>query len=390
MPIHLLSVKKRTIIFLIYISFALDSFLKLDFDIQIHLGLFLILIANGFFFIKKPFSIFSSIRADFIFPFFLFYCVLSGFFISDSFYLGNTIYMFIALNVLVFCALTFKYWDDNFFYWFQILMLLTGFIQYFIYKFAGVQIAFIDSSHYEKLSSVAHRLRGFYIEPNWFAISLTFNTFLLFGRSPMAFAKKTPIVTFFTVMAMILNGTLTTLLILVLVYTIPLFKKNPFRALLLLVLIGSVFIGAVSFRSAINVKEADKSVVNLSSRITPFLRVIEYQIDNSRFNQLFGNGFGSWGTLAVENRLSALVHEQDPAVRDGSEVPVILFELGFVGVMLIFFDNLRVYLRIDSNDFHLRGAIILFCACLFLYPTFKFWMYMPYYFYIRRHSLCHL
>ena len=206
----------------------------------------------------------------------------------------------------------------------------------------------------------------------------------------MAFAKKTPIVTFFTVMAMILNGTLTTLLILVLVYTIPLFKKNPFRALLLLVLIGSVFIGAVSFRSAINVKEADKSVVNLSSRITPFLRVIEYQIDNSRFNQLFGNGFGSWGTLAVENRLSALVHEQDPAVRDGSEVPVILFELGFVGVMLIFFDNLRVYLRIDSNDFHLRGAIILFCACLFLYPTFKFWMYMPYYFYIRRHSLCHL
>ena len=150
MPIHLLSVKKRTIIFLIYISFALDSFLKLDFDIQIHLGLFLILIANGFFFIKKPFSIFSSIRADFIFPFFLFYCVLSGFFISDSFYLGNTIYMFIALNVLVFCALTFKYWDDNFFYWFQILMLLTGFIQYFIYKFAGVQIAFIDSSHYEK------------------------------------------------------------------------------------------------------------------------------------------------------------------------------------------------------------------------------------------------
>jgi len=388
MPIGISSVKKSTLIFLIYLSFSLDSLLKVDLKIQVHLGLMLMLIFNCYYILKFPAAMARTLYKEITFVLFFVYCILNGIYFIDVGGLHNLIYILLSVNTLIFVALTFKYWNRDFFYWFQILMIMTGMIQFLLYKIAGFQLAFIDADHYQKASSVAHRLRGFFIEPNWFAIALAFNSLLLLGSQPLSFIQKNPFVSLLTIVVMIVNGTLATLSILILIYSLPLLKKNFLRGLFFSICIGIIFFGAIGFRGLVSEKEPDQSVLNYSSRLIPFLRVSSYQIDSGGLSILFGHGFGSWGTLAIENRLSALVHEEGVNVRDGSEIPVILFEIGLLGIFMIFLDNLKVYLRIDAGDYHLRGGILLFLVCLFLYPTLKFWMYMPYYFYIRCYSLC--
>ena len=161
-------------------------------------------------------------------------------------------------------------------------------------------------------------------------------------------------------------------------------KKSPAKGALVSILMISVLAGVFSFRGAINQKDDNDSILNQASRWIPITRVIDFYAEKNYEDLLIGHGLGSWGTVAVKNRLSVLVYDIDADARDGSETPVILFELGIIGLIIIIWDSLRLFLKCPRSEFHIRGGIILFIACLAFYPTLKFWMYMPYYFYMRR------
>lgn len=374
----------KTWAFIIYLSFAFDSLLKLNMGVQLHIGICAILLTNVLFFLTSPSKTIAPLKRDYSFSIIIGYCFFNGIYFSQPGFLSIFTYLIIATNVMIYCANTFRFLDGKLLKYFQIIMIITGVGQYLSFKFFGIQLSFINAEHYEKGSSVSYRLRGFFIEPNWFAISFAFNTLLLIKTNIIAFIKENKALFLATVLTIILNGSLTTIAILVVIYTLPIMKKSPAKGALVSVLMISVLAGVFSFRGAINQKDDNDSILNQASRWIPITRVIDFYAEKNYEDLLFGHGLGSWGTVAVKNRLSVLVYDTDADARDGSETPVILFELGIIGLIIIIWDSIRLFLKCPRSEFHIRGGIILFIACLAFYPTLKFWMYMPYYFYIRR------
>lgn len=382
--------KLDKIVLFIYVSFALDSLLKINAGVQLHLGIIAILLTNVLVLLKRPYLAITPLTKNYMFVLFVFYCAINGFSYNHQGYGGLMVYLFIVCNLIVFCSYTISHINKKTFIYFQIVMIATGLLQYGLFKVFGYQISFIDAEHYQKGSSVSHRLRGFFVEPNWFAIAFTFNTILLIGTNIERFCRQMPWLAGLTIVVIVLNGTLATLGALLIIYSIPYVKKSPLKGMFIIGILAAILAATFSFREGIKLDQAGGSagygntqVLNHSSRVEPILRVIDYQSREGFSKVFFGQGLGSWGTIAVPNRLSVLVFLPKPGVRDGSEIPVIIFELGILGSLILILDLFITFLKCPSRNYHYRGALILFFVCLALYPTFKFWMYMPYYFYIR-------
>jgi hypothetical protein len=375
-----MKIKIGLLVFVFYTSIALDSLLKVNFGLKVHLGLFFILICNVLFFLKDHNRFFTGMKNDKAFFFFVVYCFISGYFYSAAGFYQIFIYLLMATNLCLFVYFTASHWNYRVFYAFQWLLIITGIIQFLVYKIFGYQITFIDAEHYMKGSSVSGRLRGFFIEPNWYAIAISFNTFLLFGKDIIKYFYEHKITVFLTFIAMILNGTFATLGIVLIFYMIPLIKSNPVKGVSASLACILIFSGVFAFRGGLSEKD---SFFNHSSRLLPIVRVLEFQDNKSFFDNFFGNGLGSWGTDAVYNRLSVLVYEEKASARDGSETAVILFELGYIGLLMVLIDSLVLLFKSRKVGIHFAGGIVLFIVCLIFYPIFKFVMYMPYYFIIR-------
>lgn len=380
--VNIVVIKKSFILSTLYVLFALDSAFKIDFGFQVHIGLILLLVCCSVSVFLKPTYLYKFFKKDTVYFLLIFYILGAGFVFFQKGYISVSVYLLLSLLLYLACFIYEDKIGAKAFYYFQIIMIVTGLLQYFVFKLTGYQISFIDAEHYQKGSSVSHRLRGFFIEPNWFAISFAFNSLLLIGRDVITFIKENKYLAFFSALVIILNGSLTTIGILVLIYSIPFLLRSPIKAIIgmffLMLLLFSVFY----FRMGINQKQPSE-MLNHTSRLIPFERVVEYQSSNGLDKIIFGNGLGSWGTIAVQNRLSVLVYDEEPSARDGSEAAVMLFEFGVLGVLFILMDLTVIYFRANSKDHHLKGGILLFFVCLLFYPTLKFWLYMPYYFLIR-------
>lgn len=375
-----MKVKISLLVFIFYTSIALDSLLKVNFGLRIHLGLFFILICNVLFFLKNHNRFFTGVKSDKAFFFFVAYCFISGYFYAAAGFYQVFIYLLMASNLCLFVYFTAKHWNYKVFHAFQWVLIVTGISQFLLFKVFGYQITFIDAEHYMKGSSVSGRLRGFFIEPNWYAIAISFNTFILFGKDIVKYFYQNKIIVLLTFVAMILNGTFATLGIVLIAYMIPLIKSNPVKGITASLVFIIIFSGVFAFRGGLSEKD---SFFNHSSRLLPIIRVLDFQENKSFIDKFFGNGLGSWGTDAVYNRLSVLVYEEKASARDGSETAVILFELGYIGVLMVLIDSLVLLFKSRKIGAHFFGAILLFIACLIFYPVFKFLMYMPYYFLIR-------
>ncbi|CDT89235.1 membrane hypothetical protein [Vibrio coralliirubri] len=383
-----MKVKISSLVLIIYLSFALDSALKINAGVQLHLGIIGILLFNCVLLVNNPKVIPTTLSVNKILLLFSIWFLFSFLFTQIEGGAVLLLYLLIAINVMVYCSYTEKYFDFSFVKKFQYLMLFSGLIQFLAYKTLGYQISFIDPEHYEKGFSVSERLRGFFLEPNWFAIALAFNTFLLFGNDPIEAIKKQKLLCILTLFVFLVNGSLAPLGILVLTYSFPYLRKKPLKGGLMCLVLLCFFLFTYEFRG--NIKSTqntnlniESSILNHSSRLIPVIRTFDHQVHEGFEKFVFGQGVGAWATIAVPNGLSALVFEAKAGVRDGSEVPVVFFELGFLGIALLLFDSISLFFKSKKEDFHYKGAVILFLVCLFFYPTFKFWMYMPYYFYIR-------
>lgn len=366
---------------IIYYSFAFDSLLKIDLGFQIHLGVLAILCLNLYFMLRKPSKLMGGLNNDKLLIGFILFALMTGVVFTTPGYKQIAVYLFIAFNVALFCHYSLPSIGTRQLLTFQWIMIATGLLQFLVFKAFDYQIAFIDAAHYEKGYSVTQRLRGFFVEPNWYAIAISFNSLLLYGRNPRSIAKKYVWVTVLSLVVMLLNGTLTTLAVLAFVYFATVFRQNPIRGIFIGAALIVIIWGFLSYRASLLGGADTTRVLNHNSRVLPVLRVASYQSEQTWQNVLFGHGLGSWGTKAVENRLSVLVYEINATSRDGSELPVFLFELGIVGTLFFLLYLLNKYIRFNKNDFHLKGAVLLFFCCFVLYPTLKFWMYMPYFFY---------
>lgn len=375
--------KSNLIAAAIYLSFALDSVLKFGGAFQVHIGILGILCISLAYFLSNPKRTVAPLKKDATFTIFVTYCILNGLILQSPGFFEILPYLLIAMTVCIYCHLTYKKTNFNLFYCFQLVLIATGIVQYYLVLAHGYQISFIDAEHYQKISSVSSRLRGFFIEPNWFAIALTFNTLLLVKDDPISFFRRNYIISLLTIIVMILNGSIAPVALLFMAYSSPYIKRAPIKGAILGLLFFSLLVAVFTFRAQLSEQNQSATTLNYLSRWVPLTRVIEFQSEGSLINTILGNGLGSWGTLAVKNRLSALVHEEDPASRDGSEVPVFIFELGIFGLIILIIDTAVMYRTALRTQYYLKAGILIFLAFLFLYPTLKFWMYMPYYFYLR-------
>lgn len=367
-----------------YISLSLDSLVKVDLGFKIHVGV-LLMLAGNLLMLPRIKELMRFVRLDMRLLVCLIGLVLSAIISGGEGVKVILLYFIIAFNVALFTYLTAKSINYIVVYWFQVLLIITGLIQYLILKASGFQLSFIDAEHYMKGYSVANRLRGFFVEPNWYAIAITFNTILLIGKDIKVAYLNSKWILFLSFLVMILNGTLATLGVLLLTYLYPIFRDNIAKGIAVLVACLSIVVAALSYRESVSV--TGELSFNHNSRLVPIERVLSYQADNSIVSTLFGFGLGTWGTEAVAENLSVLVYDEKPESRDGSELPVILYELGWVGIILILVDAVLLIRKAGNRRYYLGGGVVLFLVCLSFYPIYKFLMYMPYYFLIRYYIL---
>lgn len=372
----------KYVVLIFYISLGFDSLLKINLGFNLHISLVVAVILVLFYLLTNIEFLGQELKRDFRLYLFLFLCFFWGLVKSTAGVFDVSIYLVFIVITSLFVSITYSQWSTKVFLCFQWVLIITGIFQYLLYKISGYQVSFIDSEHYMKGYSVASRLRGFFIEPNWFSIAMAFNTILLFKGRLFGLAKEHAYLVMLTFIVMILNGSFATLGILILVLMFPLLRTNPVTGMMSLLGVAVLLGGILIFRNSLS--HGDSNLFNYASRLIPFERVLGYQSEQGAASLLWGNGFGSWGVEAIYHRLSVLVYDMNPSVRDGSEVPVILFELGLVGLLLIIIDSIFLMYKAGIERYYLAGGVLLFLVCLAFYPVFKFLMYMPYYFYVRQ------
>lgn len=374
------------IVKIIYLSFALDSLLKLDFGFQIHIGVLLILVVNGYnILLKNKWNgVLNFHKLDIFLVLFSVYLIINGLVLNGLPSLYHFFYFFIALNVYKFCSDNMELFTQKTLINFQWLMIITGIFQILVVYIFDHQINFLPYDHYNKGGSVPFRLRGFFLEPNWFAIAFTFNSFLLIKNDFELFFKKHKSLMIFTILVMLLNGSFATLGIIIGIYGYKYAMKRPVISIGIFLMASIVVFFMIKVRiEGSRDRKAGIRIFNHYSRFEPTIRTHEYLQNSSWDKRWFGYGFGNWGTIAVREQISVLVFKEDPKSRDGSEMPVFYFELGYIGVLIFLLDFVLLFFLIKKQDIYLRGAMLLFLVSLVFYPIFKFWMYMPYYFIVR-------
>ncbi len=375
-----LKITHKNIVNIIYLSFAFDSLLKINIGIKIHLGIISILLFNAYYLITKGWEVkLKFLKQDFWLILFTVYIFISGVLKTGTTSLFMFFYFFLALNVYHFISVNFEFFTKKTFIKFQKILIITGLFQYGLYLLFKYQINFLDDiNHYSHGGSVPRRIRGFFVEPNWHAIAIAFNTFLLIGNNIKLFVKQHTLLFVLTIFIMLLNGSMGTFAIFIGVYGYVNLKRNVIIGVLLGVLSIFLTIIVLSFRTS-----KTGRIFNSYSRLEPINRVIKHLKKQPVSTVFWGEGFGSWGTKAIKNRLSVLRYKPNPYARDGSELPVFILELGIIGTLLFFLDWLTLMLRNHKKDHHVTGALLLFLVSFLLYPIFQFFMYMIYYYMFR-------
>ena len=181
------------IIRLVYVIFAFDSMLKVPVGFKVHVGVLFVIIYNFIIFILGSWHKYIlAIKENSIFLFFVLYVLLNGLLLNGINSFLIFVYLFLAFNVFLFFYVNAEKFGESTFKYFQWVMIVTGLFQFLSYKLFNWQINFMDTDHYNTVSSFAHRLRGFFIEPNWFAISFGFNTkgFSQIASAPLLSANR--------------------------------------------------------------------------------------------------------------------------------------------------------------------------------------------------------
>src|SRR5690554_5968422 len=167
--------KHRDVILIIGVLFSLDSLVKLVLPgIRIHVGhLFVLLFLAGSLFVPRvlvELSAFVKVNR----PLVLFYalCSLHFFMARDlSLYLFMMVYVSLMYAVYIYLFIFRRSINYGLIFLLMLLALVgTGFFQFSLYFFFDYQWALggLDSGYYQRGMSIEHRMRGAFLEPNWY------------------------------------------------------------------------------------------------------------------------------------------------------------------------------------------------------------------------------
>ena len=369
------------IVALIVTAFCMDSLLKISvggFFVQAAIPL-LLLIPIWYFVIDKNRSPLSNNRQSkdiFIIALLLFILVQLPMARNSNVYFAMAFYMFVA---------TFQYWAISLIHervnWTKmalyalILFIVTGFIEYGLKYLFRVEffVRGLDESYYENKGTLGIRMRGLFLEPNWFGLSM-FAWFYLYIRDLDRIGLGNSAIIIFTFLCFYFsdNRTILGISIIILLYY-PL-SRHLGRLKILMP------IALVSFSAFLYVYYSINcgSVVDrtASARLCTSGNIIAIWNQVDIIKKLFGFGFSNWGIYSNEMGFSRsnFLKDQSLTRRDNAEFYVFLFEMGVASIVLFGMD-LFVLGRKAS-----KAVDAMFIATIYLsgffYPLYTFLPYL--------------
>lgn len=365
------------------ILLSFDSLLKVSIGgLYIQLGLFWVLLVLGVEAARQPLTknkIAIGFGRDW-FSFVIFLYFVSHIFLANS----PTIYLKLLSYVLIFF---FVYWFSIRSFWkvnwkkvalaATIFLLITGFFQYFLYKLTGFQLLLrgLEESYYHGDAGFDQRMRGFYLEPNWFGLSLYCWAYLYFSSCDRVLSYKNITLLLLIALALFLSGNrLIYVLISILSfgYFLDVFFSHLKWRLVPLLLVAVTTLAYFY----ISVQFTDLNDRSAIARTYTAANVLLYFNSLNLFEQVFGVGFSDWGALSNQLGLSWSnpYQDQDLTRRDNAEVYVFLLEMGIAVFAIFAIDLLRIG---NARARHIDKIFVctIYLSGLF-YPVFQFLMYL--------------
>lgn len=374
------------------VLFSLDSLIKINFDdFRIHISHLLILVIVLASFASPKKWVTNYARHNKTIIFLLAYLLIHVFFANDlKTYVIVMSYFILA--VMTHIAI-FTYANKiNFSYFFRISLILlisTGFAQFLLQNIFNYQLTLggLSDDYYSDGGSIADRMRGFFLEPNWYGLYLAASLigYMITASQP----RKTVYLLSLSIICLYLSGNRLTLYFSLLSITVYFYEKNfhriPKTALMSACLAPMALLLILTFSTSLADSVGDDR--SASARSVTALKTVTFIQSNFSIPSIFlGNGLSTWGEASLQENLSSrATAEKSKTARDTSESYVVLFELGLIGVLLFLLDfratwNLAAR-RPESSQIIILTMLVFNAA--FYYPIFYFMMYLAPYFAAR-------
>ncbi|VVN55698.1 hypothetical protein PS685_01964 [Pseudomonas fluorescens] len=260
-------------------------------------------------------------------------------------------------------------------------LILTGVFQYITANFLGLQITFgnLTSDYYT--TKFGLRMRGFFLEPNWYGVMLL-QWLALCLHFNLKSSKPVPwLLILLSLTCLMLSDNRLTLLLSLILITIYLLSRGGFKlqfsALSPKLLATSAAIIFI-LMSAPNLRQMTDEDRSISARTVAMSSTLSFMGNNASISEwLRGYGFSNWGYYSNLYLLtpSNYLGEQSLTRRDNSEIYVTLFEMGITGLLLVLYEILRTKPRSKKNNI----AYFIICStfvCGLFYPIYTFFLYM--------------
>lgn len=390
-----MEIRKSSLLVFVFLLFSLDSLVKIPLaGVQMHVGLWVFVFMGMYFSVVCRSSFCSFFKSNIAF---MFYVILSIF--SIFFAYSSGVFFKVFSYIVFFVFFSMAVWQlqggvdaGRLFFALTVLLIAGGWGQFTLYKIFGFQVSLsgLDASYYQLGGSIEGRMRGLFLEPNWFGLFLylSFCCCLTFSNLTPRVAR---LLTFVVGLALFFSGN-RIILLLYAVFLIVYWGRGIFSKRLLFSSLVSIFV--VLFGLVLTAYfDSDLAAVDrsFSARSVSFQRVLEHFSGSSILNYIFGFGFSSWGWSSNEFGLGVLnfMRDQSLTSRDTAELHVILFEQGMLGVFILAVDSF-VYVfrcwRLSHTNRELIGfSVVVMSVPLIalVYPLFTFMPYLLPYIYIR-------
>lgn len=259
-----------------------------------------------------------------------------------------------------------------------IILIATGIFQYILINAFSYQIELRDISvaYYEDKGTLGTRMRGFYLEPNWYGLSLFAWTYLLIRSENIAKWNRVMLIPLAAACLILSNNRLVLALLGFLLIARVISRRSEGGLYVYSVIFLLASIGLYGYFSLADVAFADRSA---AARFFTAGNVFARWVDSEWVIKVFGNGLSNWGAYSNEFGFSASNYLMDQALtrRDNAEVYVFLFEMGVMSFLIFVFDIISSASRANRGlDFAFMSTI--YVAALF-YPIYQFMFYLiPY------------
>ena len=387
----------NTILYIVVILFCFDSLVKIPIGaFYLHSSVVLVLSVIYIGIISKPHTI-KKLHTTLLkdkFVFLLLIYILAHSIVALNILVYITMLSYLLLYILLYLYFSVYCRDTNWKILSQValtILLVTGLMQYISIRFFNTHLTLrgLDSSYYQGKENFGTRMRGFFLEPNWYGL-IIYSWLYLYASLVKKISLNNIIFIAAIIGAIILSQNRLIIIFLCLhlvLYSLPKHFNITRRAYPIIAIFFSILgYGLLSFYG---LDVSDRSAM---ARLYTSTNIVDLYTKSSFSEQIFGYGFSNWGHYSNELNFSWSNYMQDQPLtrRDNAEIYVFLFETGFVSLLIFACD--MVYIARKSRSPH--DSLFLFSIIIsgLFYPIYTFMFYVVPFMIIRskviNNSLC--